>query len=47
MLRFAFLLAAALAAQPAGAAPAADPAAVARIHGGIVTVPSASFRAPI
>jgi uncharacterized protein YjbI with pentapeptide repeats len=36
MLRFAFLLAAALAAQPAGAASGADPAAVARIHGGIV-----------
>ncbi len=36
MLRFAFLLTAALAAQPASAGPAADPAAVARIHGGIV-----------
>jgi uncharacterized protein YjbI with pentapeptide repeats len=36
MLRFAVLLASALAAQAAVAGPVADPSAVARIHGGIV-----------
>ena len=36
MLRFAVLLASALAAQAAAAGPVADAAAVARIHGGIV-----------